>query len=64
VSRLQIFLRRLRKKKILKVIWKNKDYDLPVTVTEYVGPYNGEHYFKVIGSSSAIPFSEISFKRE
>lgn len=64
MSRLQAFLKRLRKEKKIEVIWKNKDYDLPVTVCKFLGSHDGDHYFNVLGSSSSIPFSEIYFKEE
>lgn len=43
--------------------WRNKDQDIPVEITEYLGEKDGRHYVKVKGAETGIPLDEISFAK-
>jgi hypothetical protein len=39
-------------------VWRKRDGDYPITVTESLGIVDGREYVKVEGSSTGIPFDE------
>lgn len=43
--------------------WRNKDNDVPVEITEYLGEVGGRHYVKVKGVETGIPLDEIVFPK-
>lgn len=45
-----------------QAIWKNADYDQPITVTGVAGELNGVKYYNIEGSKTAIPETEIEFR--
>lgn len=44
-------------------VWKNQDFDQPVTVLGEAGVMNGKKYYKIQGSNSAIPEDELIFNQ-
>lgn len=51
----------MRPSNTVDAVWKNADFDQPVTIYGLAGTFNGERYFKVAGSQSAIPESQLEF---
>lgn len=51
----------LEKRKSVKAIWQNKDYDLPVIVTKYLGFFEDVHYVQTKDSNAGIPLDELLF---
>lgn len=47
-----------------RAVWRNKDYDQPVEVTGVAGEFNGETYYSIAGSTTAIPESQLDFFAE
>ncbi|MBX9950983.1 MAG: hypothetical protein K2Y39_17565, partial [Candidatus Obscuribacterales bacterium] len=43
--------------------WRNKDSDVPVEITEYLGERDGRHYVKVKGVETGIPLDEIVYPK-
>jgi len=43
--------------------WRNKDSDVPVEITEYLGEKDGRHYVKVKGVETGIPLDEIVYPK-
>ncbi len=46
-----------------EAIWRNKDSDVPVEITEYLGERDGRHYVKVKGVESGIPLDEVVYPK-
>lgn len=46
-----------------EAIWRNKDTDMPVEITEYLGERDGRHYVKTKNSEGGIPLDEIVYPK-
>lgn len=42
-----------------RYIWMTKAGDVPVFVKGYLGQHNGQHYVRIKGSKTGIPWNEL-----
>lgn len=43
----------------VQALWQNRDHDQPVTIRAYAGEQDGQHWYWIEGSSTALPAAEL-----